>query len=116
MNNRTCTHCESKVIGRSDKKFCSDHCRVAYNNIVNKKRNNMVRKVNNILCKNRKILEQLKISGRKEIDRATLSELGFVFSLHTSSKIRSTGMTYYCYDQGWTQIPNKKHVLIGAHS
>jgi hypothetical protein len=29
---KTCLFCEKPVKGRSDKKFCDDYCRAAYNN------------------------------------------------------------------------------------
>ncbi len=33
---RTCLECHEKIVGREDKKFCSDGCRNAYNNKMNK--------------------------------------------------------------------------------
>ena len=36
MEKRECLECREPVKGRVDKKFCSDYCRNAYNNNVNK--------------------------------------------------------------------------------
>ena len=33
---KQCPECGGNIIGREDKKFCSDYCRNAYNNKVNK--------------------------------------------------------------------------------
>jgi hypothetical protein len=40
-----------KIVGREDKKFCSDGCRNAYNNKINKDSNNYMRNTNNKLRK-----------------------------------------------------------------
>jgi hypothetical protein len=34
--NKVCLECGEKIVGREDKKFCSDGCRNAYNNKINK--------------------------------------------------------------------------------
>ena len=36
---KTCLECGEKIVGREDKKFCSDGCRNAYNNKINKELN-----------------------------------------------------------------------------
>ena len=35
MNLKKCPVCDTGFTGRSDKKFCSDHCRNAFNNKLN---------------------------------------------------------------------------------
>ena len=52
---KTCLECGDKIIGREDKKFCSDGCRNAYNNKMNKDQNNLMRNINNKLRKNYRI-------------------------------------------------------------
>ena len=37
---KQCPECEDPIIGRTDKKFCSDGCRNSYNNRVNKDQKN----------------------------------------------------------------------------
>jgi hypothetical protein len=44
-----------KIVGREDKKFCSDG-RNAYNNKINKDSTNFMRNINNKLRKNYRIL------------------------------------------------------------
>ena len=55
---KTCLECGEKIVGRVDKKFCSDYCRNAHHNNLNKDRKNLVRNVNNLLRKNYRILEE----------------------------------------------------------
>jgi hypothetical protein len=34
--NKFCLNCNEKLVGRTDKKFCSDYCRTHYHNALNK--------------------------------------------------------------------------------
>ncbi|HET9053883.1 MAG TPA: hypothetical protein VFM90_06915, partial [Cyclobacteriaceae bacterium] len=56
---KICQECGEKIIGRVDKKFCSDTCRISFNNKLNSDGTNYVRNVNNTLRKNRRILTEL---------------------------------------------------------
>ena len=56
---KQCLECDEKIVGRTDKKFCSDACRNAFNNKVNKDSKNLIRNVNNRLRKNYRVLEAL---------------------------------------------------------
>ena len=79
MENKICLECNEKVIGRIDKKFCSDYCRNSYNNKVNKDSKNLIRNTNNRLRKNYKILTDLNTSGKTKISRRKLFDKGFDF-------------------------------------
>ena len=59
MEKKVCLDCGETIKGRSDKKFCNDICRNSYNNKLNSDTTNYVRNVNNILRKNRRVLEEL---------------------------------------------------------
>jgi predicted nucleic acid-binding Zn ribbon protein len=48
---KNCLECGEKNCGRGQK-FCSDGCRNAYNNKINKDSNNYMRNINNKLRKN----------------------------------------------------------------
>jgi hypothetical protein len=80
---RRCLDCNEEVSGRRDKKFCNDQCRVNYHNIIAQERNKGLRNINSILLKNRKILEELLLSGQSEISRSQLQSAGFNFKYHT---------------------------------
>lgn len=110
---RTCLECGEKIVGRIDKKFCSDYCRNAYNNKVNKASKNLIRNTNNRLRKNYKILSELNKSGKTKIARNTLLNHNFDFNLFTSIYTTKTGNTYfYVYDQGYLPIDNDFYLLI----
>ena len=111
MNNpvdqRTCSECDRPLFGRTDKKFCSDGCRNAYNNRVNSDATNFVRNVNNSLRKNRRLLVELNGKEHAEIHRDKLLKQGFDFDYYTSTRKTANGQVYYyCYDQGYELLPN----------
>ena len=84
-----CLSCEKPVKGRSDKKFCDDYCRAAYNNDLKSASNNLVRNVNNALGKNRRILESLLPQGdaTAKTNHDKLIEKGFQFKFTDSPKM-----------------------------
>jgi len=57
--NKYCLLCNEKLSGRIDKKFCSDYCRTQYHNVRNKLSADLIRKINTILKRNRRILTEL---------------------------------------------------------
>ncbi len=94
-----CLSCEKPVKGRSDKKFCDDYCRAAFNNDLKSASNNLVRNVNNALGKNRRILESLLPQGdaTAKTNHDKLIEKGFQFKYHTHIYNTKTEKTYfYC--------------------
>src|ERR1043165_6547370 len=101
MPEKKCLECGGKISGRSDKKFCSDQCRISFNNRLNSDETNLVRNINNALRKNRRILVELNPSGKTIVTREKLSEKGFDFHYFTSIYITKEGaIYYYCYEQG----------------
>ena len=67
---KVCPECGDKIRGRADKKFCSDACRNAHNNSLNKDNKNLVRNINNRLRKNYSILESLNTEDKTKTTRA----------------------------------------------
>ena len=113
MENRKCLECNDKVVGRVDKKFCSDYCRNSYNNKVDKESKNLIRNTNNRLRKNHKILSELNVSGKTKTSRRKLFDKGFDFQFFTSIYTTKTGNTYfYIYDQGYLALENETYLLI----
>ena len=86
---KVCLECSEKLIGRSDKKFCSDYCRNSFNNKVNKESKNLIRNTNNRLRKNYKILTELNSSGKTKVTRTKLFDKGFDFNHHIAKAMRS---------------------------
>lgn len=110
---KACLECGEKLVGREDKKFCSDGCRNAYNNKMNKDSTNLMRNVNNKLRKNYRILSELNPEGKSKTSRTKLISKGFDFEYFTSIYTTKTGNVYYfLYDQGYMAIENESYVLV----
>lgn len=113
-NIRTCPECGEKLIGRADKKFCSDQCRNTFNNRLNSDASNTVRNINNILRKNRRILQELnKQSGKTMVSKDTLLSNGFNFTYNTHTYTTQKGYNYhFCYEQGYLFLEDKNLYLL----
>lgn len=112
---KTCMVCEKTLKGRSDKKFCDDYCRAAYNNDLKSVSNNHIRKVNNMLGKNRRILESLLPEGEKitKINRDKLLQLGFQFKYLTHTYTNIKGSVYhYCYEYGYLHLEHNRLLIV----
>ena len=110
---KNCLECGDKIVGREDKKFCSDGCRNAYNNKMNKDHTNLMRNINNKLRKNYRVLSELNPEGKTKTTKNKLISKGFDFDLITSVYTTKTGNTYYfVYDQGYMTVENEGYVLV----
>ncbi len=110
---KTCLECNEKIVGREDKKFCSDGCRNAYNNKINKDSNNFMRNVNNKLRKNYRILSETNTEGKTKTTRSKLLSKGFDFDYFTSILNTKTGNSYrFVYDQGYLILDNDYFMLV----
>ncbi|NBA87865.1 hypothetical protein GVN16_19000 [Emticicia sp. CRIBPO] len=110
---RSCPECETPILGRADKKFCSDMCRNAYNNKLNSDSNNIVRNINNALRKNRRILEEICISEKTKINKNNLLEKGFDFGFLTSLRKTLKGHIYhFVYEYGYLELENDLYLVV----
>jgi hypothetical protein len=113
MADKKCLECGDKITGRSDKKFCSDQCRISYNNRLNSDETNLVRNINNTLRKNRRILIELNTAGKTKVSREKLMERGFDFNYFTGNYTTKEGAVYhYCYEQGYLQTDKDWYLLV----
>lgn len=113
METKKCLECEIPIIGRIDKKFCSDYCRNTYNNKVSSDSKNLIRNTNNRLKKNYKILCELNVSGKTKVTRNKLLQQNFDFNYFTSIYTTKTGNIYfYVYNQGYLALENDYYLLI----
>ncbi|MDX2360473.1 MAG: hypothetical protein QNK23_06680 [Crocinitomicaceae bacterium] len=113
MVKRSCNECEQTLNGRKDQKFCSDYCRNTFNNRLNEDATKYIRRINNILRKNRRILALLNPEGKITVDGITLAEEGFNFHYYTNIYTTKTGSKYYfCYEQGYLKLDNDKYMLV----
>ncbi len=113
MSKRCCLDCGDKLLGRSDKKFCSDHCRNNYNNRINKDVNSFVRNVHTLLRKNRKVLSDLYASGKRKIHIDALIVSGFNFNFITQVNESGDGsVCKYCFEFGYRELGDDYIELI----
>lgn len=110
---KNCIECGENFSGREDKKFCSDGCRNAFNNKINKDSTNYMRNINNKLRKNYRILTELNVEGKTKTSRTKLIAKGFDFEFFTNILNTKTGNTYYfLYDQGYMALENEYYILV----
>lgn len=110
---KSCPECGDKIIGRADKKFCSDGCRNSYNNKFNKDSKNLVRTVNNRLRRNYRILNALNPQEKTKTTKQKLSTAGFDFNYFTSIYTTKAGTVYYfVYDQGYLPLEGDFYALV----
>ncbi len=110
---KKCLECGDKLYGRSDQKFCSDACRNAYNNRLRSEENKMMRDVNGILKRNRKILLELNPKGKTKVSREKMLKAGFNFDYFTNELITKAGARYrFCYEQGYLGLDEDYYMLV----
>lgn len=112
---RLCQECGKPLRGRVDKKFCDDYCRNSFNNKQNSDQNNLVRNINNILRRNRRLLEGNLPNGEGmvKIPRQKLLNQGFNFKFHTHQYVNRNGNTYFfCYEYGYLPLESDWLLIV----
>ena len=115
METKYCLDCETKLLGRADKKFCSDACRNNYNNKLNSDTTAHMRNINNTLRKNRRILQNLITTddGKATVPVKKLVSQGFSFEYFTHILSTKTGNTYYfCYEYGYRKLDGEYYLVV----
>ncbi|NOT36359.1 MAG: DUF2116 family Zn-ribbon domain-containing protein [Saprospiraceae bacterium] len=108
-----CMICGSPIVGRKDKKFCTDSCRSIHHQEEKKKDPGLIKNINAILKKNRNILSSLNPEGKKTVSKSQLLSKGFDFKYSTHNFNTKKGTTYYfCYDEGYTLFEDKMVLLV----
>lgn len=109
-----CLECGDKIIGRSDKKFCNDSCRNAFNNKQNKASSALMRTINTKLKRNHRILSEHQfIDGKAKTTSAKLSAEQFDFEYFTQQKIYKNGAEYrFVYDIGYKFLEDGWVLLV----
>jgi hypothetical protein len=101
--------------GRIDKKFCNEGCRNSYHNAQKLAENTEIKKINQALKDNRKILK--KILGGKASETVSHEDLlkrGFEFEYHThyvNSHFQNNKYTF-CYNYGYRHLENNKYKVV----
>lgn len=101
---KQCLSCKQRIIGRIDKKFCDDYCRSAFNNKKHRAEKGLIRRVNHLLLKNRRILKSCLDDANEPVSimRYDLSSRGFQFNYFTHTLITKDGKKLICcYDHAY---------------
>jgi hypothetical protein len=114
---RQCLECARPYIGRSDKKFCGDHCRSIHHNRQSQSKLSVIKNVNNILTRNRNALAELFTdhdhSKIVRVHREMLISAGFDFSYITDTIVNRQGSEYrYCYDYGYLDVGRDYFMIV----
>jgi hypothetical protein len=104
--------CGAALHGRVDKKFCSDQCRSGYYNHLNTANRAYMRRINYILKKNYRILNDLHQGGKTQVGIDTLKTKGFDFNHFTSLYPSPEGVNYFCYEKGFVREENKDSIRL----
>lgn len=111
---KKCLYCDNKISGRTDKKFCNDYCRNAYNNQLKSVNSPVVRNINNVLIKNRRILEAAL--GNEKMMKQTKEKLlqqGFSFKYFTHNYTNQKGDVYlFCYEYGYLPLGHDWFLIV----
>lgn len=99
MEERYCAECGERLVGRSDKRFCSTACRTSFHNAQARKRYGCSGRVNSLLRRNHAILWDAISKGRSIICRQELEERMFSFDNYTSLQRKPfRRKVYKCFD------------------
>lgn len=109
---RHCRECHEPLIGRSDKKFCDDNCRNIFNNKCRSDETGYMRRINNVLRRNRRILKHFHTSGTLKTRFDTLAEMGFIFNFFTGMKSIGTEQYRYVYEYGYLDIGEGSVLIV----
>ncbi len=72
-----------------------------------------MRRINNILRKNRRILEELNPHEKTKVSRSVLLDKGFNFDYMTNLYQTKKGHVYkFCYDQGYIEGENDLIAIV----
>jgi hypothetical protein len=108
-----CLDCGEVIHGRADKKFCNDMCRNNYNNQLNSSSYNLIRNINNILRRNRRIMEELNPSGKTKTTREKMLVKGFDFDYFTSVyQTKNDKRYHFCYEYAYLPLDNDELLLV----
>ena len=110
-----CQICGQTLVGRSDKKYCSDQCRAQVNNQKRKEDagERLMLDINRILRRNRSILKNLSPWGKTTIRKEYLVLEGFDFRYYTHQyQTRHSNTYHFCYEYGYLLLAEDKVLIV----
>ena len=113
-----CPECKQPMgAGRPDRRFCNTECRINYHNKQKIYEHAEIKKINNILKRNQRILKTfLGTENEKMISRENLLKKGFEFDYYThhrESKIKRYNYTF-CFGYGYRSVANDSYKIVKA--
>ncbi|MCR8560462.1 hypothetical protein KXD93_22600 [Mucilaginibacter sp. BJC16-A38] len=107
-----CHYCNRELFGgRSDKRFCSDICRNAFNRERRKDEARLFgedvrEQILKTIKKNYALLLKFNPMGEsfRIVDRQAIYLKGFNFRYFTSCKKVDNDLIYFCFDYGWRDL------------
>ena len=113
MKKKVCLECSKEIAGRPDKRFCSDYCRISFNNQKRSEDKKTIREINKILQCNSEILQRINLARKKKLNKAALVDQGFNFNYFTNLHSTNNGNTYFfCYDFGYRYLDSEDEILV----
>lgn len=113
---KTCLHCKDSFRGRSDKKFCNDYCRNAYNNQQKAMAFVHQRVTHQRLQRNYLLLSRYLSdtnTGPVCINKERLINDGFIWRYCTESRpLKNKNLLYGCYDIHYFSINERSLILL----
>ena len=112
---KKCKICNTEIVGRSDKLFCSVKCKNYYHTNLRRVTSIAVKEINTILHRNRSILLEImgKHKSQKKINRLVLEKKKFRFKYHTHTSInKQEKIYYYVYDFAWMEFSNDEILIV----
>lgn len=110
MRKSVCPECKKTIpAGRSDKRFCSDTCRISFNN--QRRRLGMegsgYRIIQQALKQNRDVLSAYQFVNAEWVSKEELERYGFNFQYYTHSMQSVTGRNLnFVYEFGYEMTQN----------
>jgi predicted nucleic acid-binding Zn ribbon protein len=110
-----CKICAKPIKGRSDKIYCSTHCKNIYHKKLRYASKVAAIEINGYLKRNYSIL--LEVLGKNKIQlkvyRNLLERKGFRFKYRTHFHINSKGKTFfYLYDIAWMEFSDDEILIV----
>jgi len=115
MLKRKCKICKKKLVGRSDKIFCSTECKNYYHRRLREVTNKAAFEIDGFLKRNRSILLELLGKNKRQIKvyRNVLEKKNFRFKYHTHTHVNSKGKTFhYVYDLAWMDFSDDEVLIV----
>jgi len=106
-----CPHCNSEITGRSDKKYCSIHCKSADQYQKRKSEEALYYTIDKKLKTNRKLLKAYNKSGMSTVRKQKLLSEGFDPTYFTHYWKNQENKVYlFCYEVGFLKIKERDRV------